>query len=78
MVSGNYPTLEVLNTDYNSGNRSIYSVGYILLEYIIETWGMDQVINLIQTNGNIPLSLGITAEEFESGWYQFIETKYLN
>ena len=77
MVSGNYPTLEELNSDYNSGNRSIYSVGYVLLEYIVETWGMDQIIELIQTNGNIPLSLGITVEEFESGWYQFIEEKYL-
>jgi len=78
MVSGNYPTLEELNSDYNSGNHSIYSVGYILLEYIIETWGMDEVIELIQTNGNIPLILGITVEGFESGWYLFIEEKYLN
>jgi hypothetical protein len=77
MVSGNYPTLEELNSDYNSGNHYIYSVGYILLEYINETWGMDKVIELIQTNGNIPLTLGIAVEGFESGWYLFIEEKYL-
>lgn len=78
MVNGNYPTLEELNTDYNSSNQYIYSVGYILLEYIVDTWGMDNVISLIENNGNIPLLLGITVEEFESGWYDFVEQKYLN
>jgi hypothetical protein len=78
MVNGNYPTLEELNTDYNSGNQIIYSVGFILLEYIVYTWGMDDVIGLIQNNGNINGRLGITVQEFEMGWYEFVEQKYLN
>jgi hypothetical protein len=78
MVNGNYPTLEELNTDYNSSNHYIYSVGYILLEYIVDTWGMDTVIGLIQNNGNITSLLSITIGEFESGWYEFVEQKYLN
>jgi len=78
MVSGNYPSLSELNTDYNSSGHQIYSVGYVLLEYIVDTWGMDSVIRLIETNGNIPLVLGITAHEFESGWHQFVEETYLN
>ena len=78
MVSGNYPTLNDLNRDYNVSNHYIYSVGYLLLEYIIETWGMDVVISLIKNNDNISNLLGITIQEFELGWYQFVENKYLN
>jgi len=64
--------------DYNSSNHSIYSVGYVLLEYIVLTWGMDAVIDLIKNNGNLSNSLGLTTREFELGWYHFIEEKYLN
>ena len=78
MVSGDYPTLDELNTDYNSSNHYIYSVGYVLLEYIVETWGMDTVIDLIKNNGNIPNLLGISVQEFEAGWFTFVEVKYLN
>ena len=78
MVSGDYPTLSELNTDYNNSTHSIYQVGYVLLEYIVVTWGMDTVIDLIQNNGDLADSLGLTAREFESGWYQFVEEKYLN
>ena len=78
MVSQNYPTLEELNMDYNSSNQHIYEVGYILLEYIVQTWGMDYVIGLIKNNGDIIGVLGINNQEFESGWYKFIEEKYLH
>jgi len=78
MVSGNYPTLNELNTDYNNSNHNIYQVGYVLLEYIIDTWGMDTVIELIQNNGNLSTSLVLTNQEFESGWYQYVESTYLN
>jgi len=77
IVAGNYPTLYNLNTDFNSSDHSIYSVGYVLLEYIIDSWGMDAVITLIETNGHIQSSLGITIEEFETGWHQFLQEKYL-
>ena len=74
MVSGDYPTLSELN---NISNNNIYSVGYILLEYVVETWGKYLVIELIKNNGNISATLGITTLEFESGWYQFVKEKYL-
>jgi len=77
MVSGDYPTLAELNTDYNNSNHNIYQVGYVLLEYIVVTWGMDTVIDLIEHNGNIPGILVMTTRDFESGWYQFVEEKYL-
>ena len=77
MTSGEYPNLDELNTDYNSSNHSIYNVGYVLLEYIVQTWDMNTVIRLIETNGNIREVLEITVAEFELGWYSFIESEYL-
>jgi hypothetical protein len=78
MVNGDYPTLEELNADYNSGNNYIYSVGYILIEYVVNTWGTDNVISLIENNGNIPGLLAITVQEFEYGWYEFVKQKYIH
>ena len=78
MVSGDYPTLVELNADYNSSNHSIYQVGYVLLEYIVVTWGMNTVIELIKNNANLFSSLSLTAHQFESGWYRFVEERYLN
>jgi hypothetical protein len=77
MVSGDYPTLSELNIDYNNSNHSIYSVGYVLLEYVVETWNMDTVIQLIETNGNLNQVLDLTTEQFELGWYSYIESDYL-
>ena len=78
MVSGNYPTLNELNTDYNNSNHNIYQVGYVLLEFIDVNWGMDTVIELIQNNGNLSTSLGMTNQEFEAVCYHYVETTYLN
>jgi len=38
---------------------------------------MDTVIRLIETNGNIDEVLDLTVQEFELGWYSFIESEYL-
>ncbi len=53
IVSSDYPTLSELSTDFNNSDHNIYAVGYVLLEYVVKTWGMDAVIMLIETNGNI-------------------------
>jgi hypothetical protein len=76
MVSGNYPTINQLNSDFNS-NRTIYRVGYILSEFIISQWGVDLFIELIRSNGNIPNTLGVSVSNFESEWYRYIEEVYL-
>jgi hypothetical protein len=78
MVEGDYPTLDELNTTYNNSNHKIYSVGYVLLEYIIFEGEMDLVLNLIENNGDIKLSMGMEVSQFEQGWYNFLEEKYLN
>jgi hypothetical protein len=75
MGPGNFPTLEQLNAEYNQGGW-IYQVGYVLTEYIVETWGMDAVISLIESNGDLEGDLGITATELERGWHAWLTEQY--
>jgi len=77
LAAGNFPTLNELNTDYNSSNHKIYSVGYVLSEYIITTWGKDKYVDLIKTNGDVQSSLGVSVQQFEIGWKDFVTKKYL-
>ena len=77
MKGGNYSSLSDLNYDFNK-SREIYRVGHTLIEYIVQKWGGISVIQLIKTNGNIESVLKISTEEFEEGWYQYTEKKYLN
>ncbi len=77
LVSGNFPTLSQMNTGFNDGNQVIYQVGYIVSDYIIQTYGRTKFIGLIASNGDLSV-LGLTASQFESGWKQFVQNKYFN
>jgi hypothetical protein len=77
LVTGNFPTITELNTDFNTSNKNIYSVGYILSEYIIQTWGKEKYIDLVKANGDIQSTLGVSVQQFESGWKEFVTKKYL-
>lgn len=77
LVSGNYPKMAELNSDFNSsGANKIYSVGYLLSEFIIKNWDKEKFIGLIKSNGNIQETLGITTQEFEVAWESFVKAKY--
>jgi len=79
IVTGDYPTIAELDVGYNqaSETRDIYQVGYSIAEYIVENWGQEGLNSLLQTNGDTLNSLGISSSEFESGWYAFVEDRYL-
>lgn len=76
LSGGRYPTLAQLNS--GSGSSNIYSVGYVMIEYIRDTWGMTAVRELITSSGNLTAVLGKTAEEFEKGWQDYVQAKYLS
>lgn len=76
MVQGDYPTLEELNDPYSPSNP-VYQVGFVLMEFTVQTWGPSSVIQLILSNGNIPETLGISVSEYETGWYSWLEDTYL-
>ena len=78
LVNGNFPTIAELNLNFNNGNNKIYEVGYLLAEFIINTWGKSNYILLIKTNGNVQGVLNITIAEFESRWKESVSVKYLS
>ncbi len=73
LVQQNPPTLSQLNS---VNNTQIYEVGYLLAEFIVENWSRQHLRNMILSNGNIAESLGITTNEFQTAWFQFIKNKY--
>ncbi len=75
MVDGHPPTLAEVNANWQT-NTQVYDVGYLLIEYIVEKWGTQQVVDLIKTLGSISAVLGISVSEFEAGWYEFVMRKY--
>lgn len=77
MVEGNYPTIDELNSSYYS-NQYIYEVGYVLGEYIVGNWGIPALRNLILQNGDIGAVLGISVQDLEIGWHEWLEMKYLS
>jgi hypothetical protein len=76
LMSGNFPTLNELNGDFNNGNQKIYEVGYLLTEFILHEWGKDKLINLIKNLGDVERVLDISVAEFENKWKAFVVEKY--
>lgn len=76
MRNGNYPTLAELN--HNNTDPKVYDIGYTIIEYIRDTWGMGSVRELVASSGNLPAVLGKGTEEFEKGWYGYVQQKYLD
>jgi hypothetical protein len=74
LTNGNYPTLEELN---DSDDRKIYQMGYLIIDFIKSKYGIKALKQLIRTNGDIPVCLDISEDEFKKGLYTFIEQKYL-
>lgn len=67
-----YPTIKSL--DEHPFN--IYKVGYFLTEFIVSKWGQDNLIKLVETNGDIKGSLSVSVSEFEKMWLSFLEDKH--
>lgn len=76
LVNGNFPTIEELNSDFNTSGNKIYEVGYLLSEFITTQWGKSFYVNLIKSNGNIFQILGISVQQFEEAWKNFVMNKY--
>ena len=76
LKSGNFPTLAELDQPFGLNNLKIYQVGYLIGEFIIETWGKSKYIRMIKNNGNIRQALNIGEVEFEEMWKSFVMNKY--
>lgn len=71
----NYPTLSQMN--HSSENGYAYQLGYFIIEYIKITWSKRKLVDLLKNDGDIQSILHVSEKEFETGFYSFIENKYL-
>jgi hypothetical protein len=72
---GKYPSIRELNTRYK-GQKS-YTHGYTLIEFILNKYKSEKLIELIENYGDLKKTLGITEEQFSKEWYVFVREKYL-
>jgi hypothetical protein len=75
LSGGRYPGLPELNNRSRGGK--IYSVGYTLIEFILQQYGQDKLLQLLAAYGNLAV-LNQTEESFSRDWYAFIKEKYLH
>lgn len=75
--SGEYPSLAEINDDSPVGAALVNDLGYTLIEFIVDEWGMDKVTILIKKAGDLQDILGLTEVEFMTRWFRFISIKYL-
>nr|WP_299385313.1 hypothetical protein [Allomuricauda sp.] len=72
--NGSYPQISELNN--RSAGQKIYTCGYTVIEYILETYGRDKLIELIASYGDLNKVLNLTEEQFSSNWHSFIKDRY--
>lgn len=73
--NGKYPSIKELNT--RSKGQKIYKYGYTLIEFILNKYKQDKLIELIKNYGDLKRTLGVTDEQFSKDWYGFVQEKYL-
>ncbi|WP_420642751.1 peptidase MA family metallohydrolase [Candidatus Leptofilum sp.] len=64
--------------DFSSGIESsvIYAFSYTIVEFIVQEFGYDTLIELVKLGGGFEESLGISESEFENAWHQFLMAEY--
>lgn len=77
LVNGNFPTLLELNADFSVNSLKVYDVGYLIGAFIVEKYGKSKLVELVRTNGDIPTVLGLTNQQFEEDWRDFVTIQYL-
>ena len=73
MASGQAPTLDQLSAIEDT---RIYDLGYIIAEFIVATWGEGTLVQLVQRNGDLPQTLGLSPDEFRTRWLTFVRDRY--
>lgn len=67
-----YPTIKHLEAH----PFNIYKVGYFLTDFIVDTWGQNELVALVKSNGNIVQTLNISVKTFEEEWIAFLQRKH--
>jgi hypothetical protein len=77
VVRGNFPTLQQLSVDINSGTQ-VYQLGFLLGEFIVTEYGRPALLRLIETNADLRGVLGLSDSEFEAAFQSYVRQRYLS
>ena len=66
--NGTFPTIGQLKT--LDGNNGLYQFGYALVDYVVESYGYDKLIEFIETP-DIQSVFDMSEDEFSAQWKQF-------
>ncbi|SHG28528.1 hypothetical protein [Flagellimonas flava] len=72
--NGNYPQISELNN--RSDGQKIYTCGYTVIEYILEAYGRDKLLELVTSYGDLKKVFNLTDEQFSNNWYDFVKDRY--
>ena len=59
--------------DINSSGQLQYELGYYLIAFVVERWGWEKVLQLMETNGDLKAILGISEKAFEKEFYTYMK-----
>lgn len=79
IVSKCFPTLDELDTGEDFElffAKNGYQYSYSIVEFIIEEFGYDKCLQLLETPDNFEDVLGMKKKEFEVKWFENCEAKY--
>lgn len=76
-IAGKAPSLDELNENFYNGNNYAYPYSYTIVDFIVNEYGYDKLIEITKDNSSIEKILGVSTEEFEKLWMQYIKQNYI-
>lgn len=75
--NGEFPTLEDLHNLYNSKGTRPHAFVATIVDCIVQKWGFDAVLALLEDYSRFEEILGQTQSDFREGWIEFLKETYL-
>jgi hypothetical protein len=77
VTNNQIPTLDCLEEYFYSNKPFYYAIARVsVISFIIDTWGMNYMIQFNRQHGNYEGIFGITRTEFERQWHQWLRLTY--
>lgn len=74
LKDGQYPGIMQIEREQDYGKS--YELGYYIIEFLIDKWGWDSVLRLVQSGGNIKGALGVSPKQFNDDFFSFLSVRY--
>lgn len=74
-LNNNAPTLEELSKNFYTVQNA-YQYSYSIVDFMVNTYGKDKLVEILNDYKNIEKILGISMDAFEKQWIQYIKESY--